>query len=441
MLMKHSRFKQGGALLAVVALSIVGWSKVSAQTSLSAEGAVQAALMNNRDLKAARFEIQKAKARLQQSGLWPNPGFEFEGISDFAFANEGQGAFALGLSQLFPLTGRLGLSRQVKRIEVAEAMREIRNRERLLIAQVQQAYVEVVATHQQASRLADMKKNVAATRDLAEKRLAAGQGSAAEPALVLVEETSLMREEQMAKMTAELKLTELRGLLGLEANAPLRLTESLQDMVAKLEKNTNAPDKISRPDADLAVIGIDRTAVEVRLARAEAWEGVTLTVRYENEHSLDEPEGMGTDQFLGIRVSFPLPLWDQQKGAVAEKRAARSEAEARLSAIELEIRNAAAVARKRATLLKQQRGNFSSTRDPLQNAEKTLTTAYSEGRADLRDVLTVRREMYGLDLQSSDLLKEQAFALVELQSALGSHPEMSRPYLEAAEKTKKSAKK
>jgi len=439
--MKRNRVQKGLSLLAIVGLQFLWSDRGLANTALSTEAAVQTALMNNRELKAARFAVQKAKGRLQQSGLWPNPGFAFEGLSDFAFANEGQGAFALELSQLFPLTGRLGLSRQVRRIEVAEAMREIRNQERLLIARIQEAYIDVIAANREASRLADMKKNVSATRDLAEKRLAAGQGSAAEPALVLVEETTLTREEQTARLTAELKLMELKGLLGMEPETPLRLTESLQDLVQKLSASTHSPTNAHRPDADLAVLGIDRTAAEIRLARAEAWEGMTIGVRYENEQSLDEPEGMGTDQFLGLRVSFPLPLWDRQDGAVAEKRAARAEAEARLSAIELEIRNAAAAARKRASLLQQQRGIFLSTRSPLQQAEKTLASAYEEGRADLRDVLTVRREVYSLDLQADDLLKDQALALVALQAALGSHPEMSRPYLEAAPKTKKPAKK
>ena len=73
-----------------------------AASPLSVESLVQTALSNNRDLQAARYATLKAQGRLAQAGRWPNPDLELSGLSDFAFRNDGAGAFTVGLSQTFP---------------------------------------------------------------------------------------------------------------------------------------------------------------------------------------------------------------------------------------------------------------------------------------------------------------------------------------------------
>ncbi|MGA0112260.1 MAG: TolC family protein, partial [Chthoniobacterales bacterium] len=126
--MKQIRFFRLAALLLAV------WVSSAVAKDLSLQEAVHTALMNNRDLAAARHIVGQAQGRLRQAGLLPNPEVEFNGYSDFVSDREGEGAFVIGLHQWFPLTSRLGLARQVARVDVAMALREVRNRERLLVA-------------------------------------------------------------------------------------------------------------------------------------------------------------------------------------------------------------------------------------------------------------------------------------------------------------------
>ena len=63
----HKKIWQTAVALGVLTVVNLG------ATELSLEGAVQAALMGNRDLVAARFAVKKAEGRLRQSGLLPNP--------------------------------------------------------------------------------------------------------------------------------------------------------------------------------------------------------------------------------------------------------------------------------------------------------------------------------------------------------------------------------
>ncbi|HEY5813591.1 MAG TPA: TolC family protein, partial [Terrimicrobiaceae bacterium] len=71
------------------AVIIALMSMVASGFSITMDEAVRAALANNLDLRAARFEVEKARGRLIQSGLWPNPSLEFAWRTDRLGNNEG----------------------------------------------------------------------------------------------------------------------------------------------------------------------------------------------------------------------------------------------------------------------------------------------------------------------------------------------------------------
>jgi cobalt-zinc-cadmium efflux system outer membrane protein len=56
---------------------------------LSFKQVTQMAVTNNRDLKAAHFNVSIASARLVQAGLWQNPSLNLTNNDDEAFNNEG----------------------------------------------------------------------------------------------------------------------------------------------------------------------------------------------------------------------------------------------------------------------------------------------------------------------------------------------------------------
>jgi len=67
--MKQQRY----ILKLAAVLCAMAYGTDASAASFSMESAVQAALMGNRDLIAARFAVKKAEGRLRQSGLLPNP--------------------------------------------------------------------------------------------------------------------------------------------------------------------------------------------------------------------------------------------------------------------------------------------------------------------------------------------------------------------------------
>lgn len=410
-------------------IALLALGSTALASSLGLESLVQTALANNRDIQAARFAVWKAKGRLAQAGKWPNPELELSGMSDVVFANDGAGAFTVGLAQDFPLTARLSLARQSARIDVLRALREIRNRERILIAEVQSTSIAVLESKARAKALEELLAAAEKTASLATERLSAGQGSLAERSLSLVDQRRIGNELASARLSGELALMKLKTLLGLNADTPLAISGTLPDAIEKLSKPLYAS-TIHRPDVDLLALEEEKADIEIALARAEAWEGIRLGIDYTYDRNTDAPEGLGTDQFLGISVSVPLPIWDQKKGLIEERTALRDETRARLGAARLDIENALAASLHRSTLLRSRIASFDSgTLAPVETALNEMTQGFEAGRVDMRDLLTISQQLGELRLERISLQAQLAHTLAELESTTGAHPSIRRNYL------------
>ncbi len=402
----------------------------AAAVELSLEGAVQSALMGNRDLAAARFAVKKAEGRLRQAGLLPNPEIEFEGFSDFVSAGDGEGEFTIGLHQTLPLTARLSLAREVSRVGVAEALREVRNHERLLIARVQELYVRVLVAQRRATAGSQARVDAGELGKLATERLAAGQGSLAESALARVDEQRWLTSSTAATTEAERFRLELKTALGLPSEAPLQLTQSLEAVVESLRARSYQTRASYRPDVEMALLALDRAGAETRLAKASAWEGIRVGVEYLQDRGVDEPAGIDTGHFLGVKVSLPLPVWDRKKGEIETNQAAEDQRAAQVRALELEVANGIAAARRRASLYDDQCQVFGRDTQPvIDNAEQDMAKGFAEGRVEARDLLFVRAQNASLRAESAEILGHLALALIELEAVAGTHPSIAAPYL------------
>lgn len=390
-------------------------------TNLSLAGAVQTALLNNRDLRAARYTLEQAQARLQQAGRWANPEIEISGQSDVLFGNQGEAAFSAGIYQAFPLTSRLSISRQIGQLDIERAQREILNYERLLVERVRIHYIRVVSGEAKVALWKRIEKQQAEIVAAATQRLAAGQGSATESALASAAQTAAWNHLNEAETQVELDRITLKTLLGFPSDHSIYLRDSLSQITDSLRKKTGErPTVLQRSDAELLLLDTDRAELAIQLAQSEAWEGLRIGVEYTYDRGMDEPEGLGTDQFLGLKVSIPLPLWNRNQGTAAEKQALRAEMQARLEALRLEIANSLAASLREVQLLQQrvaqirQRGITS-----LQTHEKDLRKGVEEGRVDLRDWLAVRSQLTELQVAEVAATAELSEAYARLGAVVG----------------------
>ena len=401
-------------------------------SGLTIEQAVRNALSSNLDLRAASYEVDKARGRLLQAGLWPNPELEFSTTTDRAFRDEGQRTSAGGFQQAFPISGRLRFARQVSRVDVAQAMAEIRNRERLLIGEVQRDFLNVLLLRQQISSNREFVELNREFVTVLEERLKRAEVSEVDLNLARVELQRLGVESALLESDLVARELSLKLRMGLPPEQALSLEGNVEALAAKFrpEKYQTAM-VVNRPDLRQTELGIDRAAAEGRLARAEAWADWTLGTNYESERRVDEPTGLKSDQFFGFKISIPIALWNRNQGRFYEHTAAGEQAVQQFEAQRLSIRSEIATALARALKLRDAVGNYRRDLLPaLTQTSALVRKGYNEGLIPATQVIQVQQQQTTLRASFLTATANYLQALVDLETATASSPYLKKDFLQ-----------
>ena len=279
---------------------------------LSADAAVQVALLNNRGLQASFHELGIAEADVVQAGRMPNPGFSF-GRSTQGSEVEREIGIHFNLARLImaPTLTRLESRRfaQVQGMVTTQVL--------ALAADTRKAWVQAVAAEEGLRYTRQVSQVAEASAELARRMAQVGnwnklqqareQGFYADAAL------NLERAEQ-AQQSARERLTRLMGLWG--AQLDFRLPERLPDLPATPQDLPN----------------IEQTAMAQRLdvqaAKANAQQmaqnlGLTKTTRFINvlEFGARRTTSNELPVKRGYEVGFELPLFDWGGARVAKSEA------------------------------------------------------------------------------------------------------------------------
>lgn len=418
-----------GALVAICSPILRG------DEPLTPERAVTIAIAENRDLIAARLAIQEAQARLQQTGLRPNPDVELSHSSDLLFANEGEYNLSLGFRQRFPITGRLAKAAAVARVDVVMAKAEVRNQERLLAGEVLWHARELLIIQK---RIKTNQEIQAALRELigvSDKRLKAAEVSAADVNLLKLElqratlaEVALLSEQESA-------MARLNGLLGHDPETPLRLAGSLGLRVDASQSTSVDREALARrPDRRLAELKINRAAADATLARAEKWEDWTIGLDYGRDYTrFVAPVGGKLDNSLGVSVSIPLPLWNKNQGKVREAVVNRERAAAELNALDLRIASEITSAEKRMVKLDAGLRQFRSQSSQLATDNLALLQkGYAAGLVNITAVIQAQQQLREVRQTYLDTLEQFIRAKTEWETATalvlpGDRPNQAMP--------------
>ena len=403
----------------------------SSAQAVTLDDAVRTALAGNLDLRAARFEVEKARGRLIQAGLWPNPSLEIGGRTDRIGSNEGERTVSAGFVQAFPIAGRLKFAKQVSRVDVAQAMVEIRNRERLLIGEVQRDFLTALLLRQQ---MATNREFIGVNRDfvnLFEQRLKKAEVSEVDVNLAQVE---LQRVElETAVLDSELSARELalKQRLGIGPTAALKLDGELDALAGKFRpEKYHTTMVVNRPDLRLRELSVDRAQAEIRLARAEAWQDWSFGLDYQNERTTDVPVGLSSNNFTGLKISIPLALWNRNEGRIHEQQATADQARQQIEALRLSIRTEIATALAQVTKLRGVVTGYQTGLLPkLANTTELLKKGYNEGLADATKLIQAQQQRATLRASYLTAYTSYVQALVELETASGGSPFLSKDFL------------
>jgi len=389
-------------------------SALAAPPSLTLDAVANRVRTSNPDLAAARLRIAEARGRLVQSGRLSNPEVEFDYTRNTSMAREH--SLGVSLMQRFPLTARLRHEKAVSQAQLAAAEAEVRDVERKLIADAQTAAVKVLANQGQRDLRTKQLANSREQASFLQKRAEAGEASAVDAAQVELETRVLETELLQLDVERTTLLGILRPLVGVAGHESLALTGGLT--APSLPPTASAA---GRPDVQAAQFNAEAAHAEAAKERASRFEDVGLGLVYERAREDDAPEGLSTDQMVGVKVSIPLPLWNTNRGRIQQAEAAAERARLEAEALRFNANAEASAARSEMSALARLLGDLDAKLLPkAAELEERLRQTYAAGQSSLTDSLRARDRHLLLQRQRLDALRDYHLARVRYRAATAS---------------------
>ena len=397
---------------------------------LSLEQAIARALEQEPSLRAARTEIDAARGMRLQASLRPNPSVSFERREEPAGTDNQTTVAVEWPLDLFRRGRRLAVAdREVTAVQLAVA-----DRERLLAAEVRMRYGDVLAT---VRDLAVFDELVAATRrqhELLRSRVAEGSTPPLECDLLDVELRRLEADRLLLVGRTQAALVELKRVLGLRADEPLAVRDTLAEVVRRESSGpSTVPDASAvldqRADVREAATRVDVAGAKIDRAQAEGRFDVSLFANYMRMDAGFPQRGFTPDGGLErIRGSFhyvsagaiiTVPVLDRNQGEVAAARAEQAGARSAYEAARLAADAELAAARTRDEHAKKAVSAYTGAQTLARQNLTVVGQSYELGRVTIFDVLAEQRRYLDVERSYTEALRAAYEARTALNRALG----------------------
>jgi len=282
--------------------------------------AVEAALKNNPDLQVVRLEQGAAQGRLDQAGLWFRSNPVIEGSLSRKDTVPGGGEKVtnrgLTLSLEFEIAGQRGLRVDAARNGMEKASQDIRDRHRILVAEVKDSFAKALATKRKVELADEAVRLQEQLVSSATVKYQAGEISQLEQNLADVELGKARRERLLAEKERREALLDLQMLLGLTPKTDFSIEGDLPMEAPAIpdKEKLRTLTASQRPDVLSTAAEVQQARSAMKLAGREAIPSFTVTGFYNQDDKLNE---------TGVMLSFPLPLFDRKQ---ADRKEAASKA-------------------------------------------------------------------------------------------------------------------
>lgn len=400
----------------------------NAQTSgMTADEAVAFALANNGELAAVRKEVEAARALVKQARLRPNPSIEFNRQEQIGGADND--TMIMGRLPL-ELGGRRRTRINVAEAELAVREKETANRERLLAAEVRAKFGEALANTFKLKLIEDLLETAVGGFRLVQARVVEGKTPPLEENMTLVEVNRLRSTREIETGKTEITFLELRNLLGMKPEEPLRLRGDFNDLLTPLPTLGEAVEQALRERPDLQAARAIETlaAAQIEQARAGGRIDASVAAGYGRNNFSFPVNGITNtgqlrpvqDVFHSLRfgVTLEIPVRNRNQGAIEAAIANLDAAAKRLEFAELTVRRevASAFARYQSTARAMEIFRV-GVRDQAAVNLKVVRQTYELGARTLIDYLVEERRFIELETAFIDAQLAVYLARVEFERA------------------------
>ncbi|HEX2831044.1 MAG TPA: TolC family protein [Burkholderiales bacterium] len=268
---------------------------------LTADAAVQIALMNNRGLQATYSDLGIAEADLVQAGRLPNPRFAFERLVRGDELEIGR-AFIVNVLSLLTMPART----QIEQRRFAVAKTRVAGEAARVAADTRRAWYSAVAAQEGVKYMQQVKDAAEASAELAQRMARAGNFSKLDQAreqVFYAETTAQLARVSQAAVAERENLTRLMGLWG--EHIRFTLPERLPDLPKAPQQLEQAESDALRQrlDVQAAMQEAESVASSLGLTRVTGFISL-LEVGYQHNSETGKPPQKG------FEVELRLPIFD-----------------------------------------------------------------------------------------------------------------------------------
>lgn len=360
------------------------------------------ALYYNPDLDVARARLRTAQAAIITANTRPNPSLSIGG--GFTTAPESPLVFYFTPNIILETGGKRAL-RTLEADKLAEAARvDVDATAWNVMSRVRTAWT----SYAMALGSVDVLNNEISARNetiaILEKRLSVGEGARPEVDTARALLIGVQAEARAASTAVSEAAANLAAAIGLPSLPPVdttRLPETLADLTLGDIQKTGL---LHRADIRRSLLEYAADEAALHLEIAKQWPDIQLNPGYEfNE---------GAHQ-ISFGPGFPIPVFNRNKGPIAEAEARRAEAEVRFNALQ-----AQAIGEMETAL-----ATYKGARTELNDADRTLTAIGTTRTAAMERAVAAGEEdrlaLSGVHIETAVSARARLDAERRLQGALG----------------------
>lgn len=384
------------------------------------------AIITNPDILITNRKVSEARALRRQAAAFPNPEFQVNAGSSSILGEPGDREWGASLVQTFELGGKRSKRIRAADLSVEIAEQEMREKQRQIRWELQQAYAELLVTagtiHTTEEALGLNEQSHVITL----ARVQQGESAAVEKAVSEVELNRLKADLANLKAEGTRSLSKLKRLAGITQPLKIRPLEGFRSIRDVNLETLTSQALSSRPDFKLATLQVDLSEAEISLAKAEGISDVETFVEFSHERSSFDQFGIGPsgnpvplidqDKILSGGVSISLPLFNRNQGNIQAAQARVEAARIRKAAMESMIRQEVQVAMESVQIAQT---NFLLFRDSIMNqSEKQLAVLQASYRAgEFRFLDLINEQKRALEIRKSYINSARGYfmALAELE--------------------------
>jgi cobalt-zinc-cadmium efflux system outer membrane protein len=402
---------------------------------MTADESVALALENNGELQAFRKEVDAASALVKQAGQRLNPKISASGARQI---NGVDNNAAADLSLPLELGGRRRARIAVAQCELEAREFELANRERLLAYEVRIKFGEALAA---IKKLDVTEKTLAAARqgyDLVAARVTEGKIAPLEQNIFLVEVNRLQSIRETAESKVETAMFELRNMIGMNPEEPLRLRGNFDSLIAALPPLAVSTDNALRTRPDLqGARTVEQLAVaRIEMAKAGGRIDASVNAGYQRMNSSFPVRGFDDRgilrpvqdvfHFFTFGVEINLPVRNRNQGAVEAATFEREASRRRIEFGEMTIRREVATAFARYNRAARSLSIFQNgVRDQANANLQVIWQTYELGSRSLLDYIAEQRRFLDVENELIDAEVETYTANIEIMRAVNA-PELKK---------------